>query len=119
MVPSAAAVNIQHYFYEPEDLTTFYVYPVPTFQLSVMMRYGKRPADIVLANGETLATTTQDSEINEKYRNAVIFYTKFKLYSVDEADPVQAETSMKYLNLFYQELGIKMKAEYRIVKGEG
>lgn len=119
MVPSVSAAGIQHYFYEPEDLLTYFIYPVPIFELSVMMRYGKRPAEIVLADGETLATTEQDSEIKENFRNAVLFYTKFKLYSVDEADPVQAETAMKYLQLFYQELGIKMKAEYRIVKGDG
>ncbi len=120
MLPSSECFSIQHYFYDPKVPREFMVYPVPLVPVTISIRYGKSPALIDDVAGSSVDVFRDDAAViplDIQYRNAIVAYALYVLLSKDDVEPVQAQSAMKYLNQFYQILGLKLKAEYRIVMG--
>jgi hypothetical protein len=98
-----AAPYVDHYMFDPDDPTHFYVSPPqPATPCYVEEIYSSPPTDI--------ATTETAISLNDIYAGPLMNYALYRSYAT-EIDQTSSALSEKYYNLFLSELGLKAQAE--------
>lgn len=95
---------VQKFTYDSDNKNVFYVFPAqPATTTYVEVIYSKRPT--------TLAAKTDNIELDDEYRSAIVNYIVYRAFSEEIDSPSSLALSQTYYGLFKEAVGAKMAAE--------
>ena len=107
----AGTVDIKHYFFDPRDPKTFYVYPPATALAQLEVMYSAYPTDIAEpASGTTHADVVGNLSLPDIFADDVLNLVMFRAYSKDAEFAGNAERAAGYLSLVTTSLGAEIAA---------
>lgn len=98
-----AAAVVEHYVFDEDAQTTFWVYPPNNAAGSVEAIISEAPADVA-AIGNTIT-------LNDIYANVILDYLLYRAYSKDTDYAGNAQRAASHYQAFNNSLGVKVQAE--------
>lgn len=111
--PEDLSFTAEHYTYDERVPRNFYVYPAAHIDNLIEVIYAVAPTHVRIADGDW-ATDTTLLQLEDAYKNAVIFYILWQAYAKESDNQNNAQRAATYQGAFNQSIGNKSQSDSAI-----
>jgi hypothetical protein len=98
-----ASDQVEHYIYDDRDPRRFYLYPLPTVNVSVQIVYSSAPVSI--------GTETDVIGLDDIYANPILDFMLYRAYSKDADYAANGQRMITHMQAFSDALGVKTQID--------